>query len=225
MPLSPAEPDLPQAAKCRRSNAATEPDAAGAPFIGLLPGLLLVAGLVGTMAAFALTVEKVALLTDSSYVPSCSLNPVLNCGSVMRTPQAEVFGFPNALLGLIGFPVVAATGAAMLAGARLGRWYWLGLQTGATFGVGFIGWLVFQSLYRIGALCPYCMVVWAVTIATFWYVTLASLTAGHLGAGAKSSRAVAWMTSNHAVSLTVVLAGMVTLITQRFWDYWASLLG
>ena len=219
MPLSPADP-----AAFRRSNAATEPDAAEAPFIGLLPGLLLVAGLVGTMAAFALTVEKVALLTDSSYVPSCSLNPVLNCGSVMRTPQAEVFGFPNALLGLIGFPVVAATGAAMLVGgARLGRWYWLGLQTGATFGVGFVGWLVFQSLYRIGALCPYCMVVWAVTIAIFWYVTLASLAAGHLGAGAKSSRAVAWMTSNHAVSLTVVLAGVVTLITQRFWDYWTSL--
>lgn len=219
MPLSPADP-----AAFRRSNAATEPDAAEAPFIGLLPGLLLVAGLVGTMAAFALTVEKVALLTDSSYVPSCSLNPVLNCGSVMRTPQAEVFGFPNALLGLIGFPVVAATGAAMLVGgARLGRGYWLGLQTGATFGVGFVGWLVFQSLYRIGALCPYCMVVWAVTIAIFWYVTLASLAAGHLGAGAKSSRAVAWMTSYHAVSLTVVLAGVVTLITQRFWDYWTSL--
>ena len=28
----------------------------------------------------------------------------------------------------------------------------------------FIHWLIFQSLYRIGALCPYCMVVWAVTI-------------------------------------------------------------
>jgi hypothetical protein len=66
-------------------------------------------------------------------------------------------------------------------------------------------------------------VVWAVTIATFWYVTLASLAAGHLGAAAKSSRAIAWMSSNHAVSLTVVLAGVVTLITQRFWDYWISL--
>lgn len=218
MPLSPADPALP-----RGASTASEPDVAGTPFIGVLPGLLLVAGLVGTMAAFALTVEKFALLTDSSYVPSCSLNPVLNCGSVMRTPQAEVFGFPNALLGLIGFPVVAATGAAMLAGARFGRSYWLGLQTGATFGIAFVGWLVFQSLYRIGALCPYCMVVWAVTIATTWYVTLASLTTGHLGAAAKSSRVTAWASSNHAVILTVVLAAVVTLMTQRFWDYWISL--
>ena len=29
----------------------------------------------------------------------------------------------------------------------------------------FVHWLIFQSLYRIGALCPYCMVVWAVTIS------------------------------------------------------------
>ena len=46
----------------------------------------------------------------------------------------------------------------------LPRWYWAGLATGTALGVVFIHWLIFQSLYRIGALCPYCMVVWAVTI-------------------------------------------------------------
>ena len=44
-----------------------------------------------------------------------------------------------------------------------------------TFGVVFVHWLIFQSLYVIGALCPYCMVVWAVTIPIFWYVTLHNL--------------------------------------------------
>ena len=151
------------------------------PFGRLLPWLLLIGGLIGTVAAFVLTVEKIALLTDSAYVPSCSLNPVLNCGSIMRTDQAEVFGFPNPLLGLAGFPVLAATGAALLAGARFRRWYWLSLQAGATLGMGFVGWLIFQSLYRINALCPYCMVVWAVVIPTFWYVTLVNLSHGRLG--------------------------------------------
>ena len=47
---------------------------------------------------------------------------------------------------------------------RLPRWYWAGLATGTLLGVAFVHWLIFQSLYRIGALCPYCMVVWAVTI-------------------------------------------------------------
>ena len=41
-------------------------------------------------------------------------------------------------------------------------------------------WLIFQSLYVIGALCPYCMAVWAVTIPICWYVTLHNLERGHL---------------------------------------------
>jgi uncharacterized membrane protein len=73
--------------------------------------------------------------------------------------------------------VVAAVGAALLAGAAFHRWFWLGLQAGVTFGFVFVHWLIFQSLYRIGALCPYRMIVWAVTISIFWYVTLRNLPA------------------------------------------------
>src|SRR6478752_6660924 len=90
----------------------------GAAFGRSLPWLLLVGGLVGLVASFVLTVEKFSLATDSNYIPSCSINPVLNCGSVMSTEQASVFGFPNSLLGVVGFSVVAATGAGLLAGAR-----------------------------------------------------------------------------------------------------------
>jgi uncharacterized membrane protein len=199
-------------------------DATREPFGRLLPWLLLVGGLVGLLAAFVLTVEKIELLTDNSYVPTCSINPVLNCGSIMRTDQAEVFGFPNPLLGLAAFPVLAATGAALLAGARVRRWYWLGLQAGATAGVVFVGWLIFQSLYRIGALCPYCMVVWAVVLPTFWYVTLTNLRRGTFGSGARDSRLTAALVGNHAVVLTVVYLTVVALILERFWNYWSTLL-
>jgi uncharacterized membrane protein len=194
------------------------------PFARLLPWLLLVGGLVGLMAAFVLTAEKIELLTDSAYVPTCSINPVLNCGSIMRTDQAEVFGFPNPLLGLAAFPVLATTGAALLAGARLRRWYWLGLQAGATAGVVFVGWLIFQSLYRIGALCPYCMVVWVVVVPTFCYVTLANLRRDSFGARARDSRLTAALVANHAVVLTVAYLTVVVLILERFWDYWRTLL-
>ena len=204
---------------------ATTPGAAAAPFTQTLPWLLLIGGLLGTLAAFVLTVEKITLLTNSAYVPSCSLNPVLNCGSIMRTEQAAVFGFPNPLIGLAVFPLVTATGAALLAGARLRRWYWLGLQAGVTLGAGFVCWLIFQSLYRINALCPYCMVVWAVTIPMFWYVTLANLTRGHLGTGVGSSRLTHMLVRSHATFLTVVFLLVIALITQRFWDYWSGLIG
>ena len=39
----------------------------------------------------------------------------------------------------------------------------------------FVHWLIYQSVFVIGALCPYCMVVWAVTIPTFFYVTVHNL--------------------------------------------------
>ena len=116
--------------------------------------VLTIAGAIGLLAAFTLTVEKIALLKDPSYSPSCSINPVLSCGSVMSTPQAEVFGFPNPLLGIAGFAVVTALGVVLWTGAVWPRWMWWGLQTGVVFGVVFVLWLIFQSLYRIGALCP-----------------------------------------------------------------------
>ena len=188
-----------------------------------LSWLLLLGGIIGTAAAFVLTVEKVALLTDPALVPSCNLNPVLNCGSIMRTDQAEAFGFPNPLIGLATFPVLATTGAALLAGARLLRWYWLGLQIGVTLAVLFVGWLIFQSLYRIDALCPYCMVVWAVVIPTFWYVTLANLRLGCFPVSSKS-RLGRTVLANRGVILTCVFVGLIGLVTHWFWDYWLSVL-
>ena len=155
-------------------------------------------GGIGLLAAAVLLIEKIDVIEDPDYVPTCSINPVLSCGSVMTSDQAEAFGFPNPILGVAGFAVVLTTGAAMLAGATFRRWYWLGLQAGVTFGVVFVHWLIFQSLYRIGALCPYCMVVWVVTIPLFLFVTLHNVRTGALptrprgGACGSSTSTGAW---------------------------------
>ncbi|MDP9842983.1 vitamin K epoxide reductase family protein [Streptosporangium lutulentum] len=194
------------------------------PFRRSLPWLLLVGGAIGLGAAFTLAVEKIALLKDPSYVPSCSINPVLSCGSVMTTPQAEVFGFPNPLLGIAAFALVSTVGAALLAGARLGRWFWLGLQAGVTFGVVFVHWLVFQSLYVIGALCPYCMLVWTVTIPIFFYVTLHNLHRRHLPLPAGGRRVAEVLVGYHTVVVTVWFLSIVAVIGVRFWSYWSTLL-
>ena len=49
----------------------------------------------------------------------------------------------------------------------------------------FVHWLIFQSLYRIGALCPYCMVVWAVTIPLLVVVASIALRPLHINAVAR----------------------------------------
>lgn len=186
------------------------------PHVG--PGVtwtLIIAGTVGAVAAGALLVEKLLMATDSTYSPSCSINPILSCGSVMTSWQAEVFGVPNPLIGLAAFPVLLTTGVAVLAGARLRWWYWTGLLVGTLAGAVFIHWLAWQSLYDIGALCPYCLVVWVVTMSAL--VAVAAVFARHgrlprfIGSYAPTL-VVAW----------VVLIALLALV--RFRAEWAALL-
>lgn len=179
---------------------------------------VLIAGVVGLAAALTLTYEKIEILINPKYVPSCSINPVLSCGSVMVTPQASVFGFPNPLIGIVGFTVVVVTGVLAVANVRLPRWYWAGLAAGTLLGAVFVHWLIFQSLYRIGALCPYCMGVWAVTIPLLVVVSSIALEPLHGNAVLRVVHQWRW-------SLVALwFAAVILLITARFWNYWSTLL-
>ena len=181
-------------------------------------------GAIGFIASFTLLVEKIALIEDPSYVPSCSINPILSCGSIMRTDQAEAFGFPNPILGVAGFAVVATVGVALFAGAAFKRWFWWGLLTGTAGAVVFVHWLIFQSLYRIDALCPYCMVVWVVTIPIFWYTALRVLTWAQPTRRPPARRFAEVASEYHGVVLVVWYLVIVALIGEHFWEYWRSLL-
>ena len=179
---------------------------------------VLIAGVVGLIAALTLTIEKIELLIDPAYVPSCSINPVLSCGSVMVTPQASVFGFPNSLLGIVGFAVVLVTGVLAVGKVALPRWYWVGLVTGTLLATVFVHWLIFQSLYHIGALCPYCMVVWTVTIPLL--AVVASIALQPLAGNPVARALYQWRWSLVALWFTAV----ILMILAQFWDYWSTLL-
>jgi uncharacterized membrane protein len=179
---------------------------------------ILIAGVVGLAAALTLTVEKIEILINPDYVPSCSINPVLSCGSVMQTPQASAFGFPNPLIGIVAFTVVVVTGVLAVAKVSLPRWYWGGLAAGTLLGAGFVHWLIFQSLYRIGALCPYCMGVWAVTIPLL--VVVSSIALRPLAGSAAARVLYTWRWSLVALWFTA----LILLILVRFWNYWSTLI-
>ena len=182
---------------------------------------VLIAGVIGLIASATLTVEKIQLLLNPSYVPSCNFNPTVSCGSVMTTPQASVLGFPNSLIGIAGFTVVTVTGVLTVAKVRLPQWYWIGLAAGILAGAGFVHWLIYQSLYRIGALCPYCMVVWAVTITLLVVVSTVALRPFGENRNSLVMRELyRWRWSIAALWFTAV----VLLILDRFWDYWSTLL-
>ncbi|UUS32250.1 MULTISPECIES: vitamin K epoxide reductase family protein [Streptomyces] len=181
--------------------------------------LLVVTGAAGVLAAWVITLDKFRLLEDPHYTPGCSLNPVVSCGSVMKSAQATVFGFPNPMLGLVTYGMVVAVGAGLLAGARHRRWFWLGLQAGTLFGVGFCAWLAQQSLYVINALCLWCCLAWVATAVMFWAVTAYNVGRGHLPA----PRGVRRFFGEFPWIPPVLHLGVVgMLVLTRWWDFWTG---
>jgi uncharacterized membrane protein len=175
--------------------------------------LLLVTGIVSWLAAGWLVLERLELYKNPNAVTSCDINPWISCGSVMRTSQAAIFGFPNPLIGVFAFAVIITTAMVLLAGARLARWYWIGLQVGVTLGMVMIAWLWFQALYVISVLCPYCMVVWAMMIPLFVWTTVRNLVHGVIPAPAALVRFVsewAW------VLIGLLYLGVAASIFFRF---------
>jgi hypothetical protein len=87
--------------------------------------------------------------------------------------------------------------------------------------VAFVHWLIFQSLYRIGALCPYCMVVWAVTITLLVVVSSIAFRPVLESRDSTVARVLfQWRWSVTALWFTAVFL----LIMVRFWNYWSTLL-
>lgn len=186
-----------------------------------LPYILIIGGIIGYICAFIIMFDKVRILENPHYIPSCNLNPVISCGSVMQSKQATAFGFPNPFLGLGGFPILAVIGAGMLAGAKFKRWFWLAVNAGTLFAVGFVHWLFFESVYRIHALCPYCMAVWAVSITTFWYVTLYNFDEKHLKLPkGKPTKAYVWIRRHHLDLLVLWFVIIAAFILKHFWYYY-----
>lgn len=179
--------------------------------------LLLIGGLVGLFGSGALSIERILILEDPGHTPSCSFNPLVSCGEVMQSWQGALFGFPNPFIGVATFPVVMALGALLLSGVRLPRWMALSLWGGTIFGAGLVTWLFTQSVYMIGKLCPYCMIVWVAMIPIFVYTTGYVLSERHLPAPARLRRAIV---GNRGLIVFVWLVAIAIFIGVEFRDQW-----
>ena len=145
--------------------------------------VLIVTGAIGWYAAFALTLDKLAVLENPQADLDCNFSVLVQCGVNLGSWQGSLLGFPNPLLGLGGFVAPIAVGVALLAGASFARWFWIAFNVGVLGAFAFCLWLAYQSIFNLGTLCPWCMLVWSVTIPMFWALTLANARAGRLGSG------------------------------------------
>ncbi|MGA1248400.1 MAG: vitamin K epoxide reductase family protein [Candidatus Nanopelagicales bacterium] len=128
---------------------------------------LLMMSLIGLFASGAIITERINLLKNPGESLSCDLNPLFSCGTVMSSPQANTFGFPNPMLGLVFFGMLLAfVGLAFVKTEFPPITAKLGL-TAASFGAGFSIYLFSQTTYVIGAICLYCVAVWFASFITF----------------------------------------------------------
>ncbi|MEV0264197.1 vitamin K epoxide reductase family protein [Streptomyces sp. NPDC050617] len=184
---------------------------------------LVITGAMGLLAAWVITLDKTKILEAKvdgrTFTPGCSLNPIVSCGNIMESAQAKAFGFSNPMLGLVAYGIVISIGLGLLAGARYRRWYWLGFEAGCLFGVGFVTWLQYQSLYVIGSLCLWCCLAWVATIFMFWYVTLNNIRHGFIPLPAGLRRG---LLEFHWV-VPVLWVGVIgMLILTRWWSFWTG---
>lgn len=184
--------------------------------------ILIICGLIILIASFALSVDVIKLLENPAYKPICDLNPVVSCGNVIQSKQGKAFGFPNPYIGLFAAGVLMTSGVALVAGNKLKRWYWLGLEFGSLLGIGFIAWLFYQSLYKIHDLCPYCMTVWVATITTFWYVTLYNIDQKNILLPKKLFKPYRWVRKHHLDLLILFFILIAIWVLHHFWYYYGK---
>ncbi|HET6856472.1 MAG TPA: vitamin K epoxide reductase family protein [Streptomyces sp.] len=181
--------------------------------------LLMITGAAGLLASWVITIDKIKLLEDPTFTPGCSLNPVVACGNIMKSEQASAFGFPNPMLGLVTYAMVVCIGVGLLAGARYRGWFWLGLNAGTLFGVGFCTWLQYQSLYNINSLCLWCCLAWVATIVVFCYVTTHNIKHRIIPAPEGLRKG---LLEFHWVPPVLWIGIIGMLILTRWWDFWTS---
>jgi uncharacterized membrane protein len=153
-------------------------ESSGRPVI--LGGFLILAGIVGFLAAWELSVDKVIAFVTPDAALGCDVSVVVQCTKNLLSPQGSVLGFPNPLIGIGCWIAPIAVGIALLAGVRFRRWFWIAFNLGVVGAMVLVFWLIGQSILVLGTLCIWCMVTWSVTIPTFWLVTLYNLKNGNI---------------------------------------------
>lgn len=184
--------------------------------------LYITLSLIGIVVAFSLTYDKIQVLKNLHYVPSCNINPILSCGDIMNTKQADLLGVPNPIFGLIGFSILLAFGLCLSSGARFARWLWLLINVGVMVSFSFSVYLFFQAVFRIHAICPLCFIIWMITPPLFWYTTLYNLRENYFKIKNQSKKT--WILKHHGdILISWYLIVFLTLII-KFWYYWKTII-
>ena len=182
---------------------------------------LMVTATVALASSAMLVHERLQIFIDAGHSSLCDINALLNCGTVMRTPQAELFGFPNPFIGLVAFPILMTIAMGTLAGARYKKWFWLATNAGLGAAVVFVLWLWFETTFVINALCLFCMIVWVMTIIMFVKVTIRNIVEGVIPASEQVRQSATGWTWFSILLLVLLIFGIIII---RFFNVFMGMM-
>jgi uncharacterized membrane protein len=125
--------------------------------------------LAGLAVSAYLTVEHYS----SSTTLACPETGVVNCVKVTTSSYSTMLGVPVALLGLLFFAAMTVL-CAPVAWRASRPWVGRARLAGSAAGVAMVFYLVWAELFRIDAICLWCTVVHAISIALFAVLALAA---------------------------------------------------
>jgi hypothetical protein len=86
----------------------------------------------------------------------------------------------------------------------------------------FAFWLLFESVYRINALCPYCLAVDVVVITLIWYTTLFLVEKKFIPLKGKLLAAAGFARRHHLDILVGIFVVLIAVILKHFWYYYGQ---
>lgn len=131
----------------------------------------IIAAIWGWVVSFLLFLEYLGQLKHENPIVNCTFSVIVSCTPNLLSPGGNLLGFTNSLFGVTLFLGPLFAGVTVLAGGRMRAWYWRVFVGFIAAAFVFVHFLAYRSVFEYGTLCPWCMVVWLVTIPLFW-VTL-----------------------------------------------------
>lgn len=182
--------------------------------------LWIVTSIVAWGVSFMLYREYIGQLTDAPPAFSCSISPLVTCGPNLLSPAGNLLGFTNAILGMVLFlgPIFAAI-SALAAPTGMQAWFWRVFALFVLGGYALVHMFAYRSIFEFSSLCPWCMLVWLMTIPLFWSVTGWTLRAGVWGAAPRRAGEVigTWL-----VPITLVNYLVIAVTAQLVLDVLGS---
>lgn len=175
------------------------------------------ASILGLLASFIQTIERIDFAKNPKVGLSCDINAVFSCSNVFDAWQSSVFGFTNSLLCVVFFAIIAGVALAGTFGGQIHRRLRLILHFFSVFFLAFGAWYLWQSTFVIGYICIFCLICYSAVIAMNW--AWLRINAKDLPLSKKSR---AWLTSQitqHNDTVAWILYAILVggIIIFHFW--------